>query len=73
MNDDEWQSQRERAIWAAIKSGRPVFADTEGELYYVDGAREPLGPEAGVTAREIPAPLRISWWKRVRSWLGGRR
>lgn len=37
MTDDEWAKRRDRAISAAFQTGRPVFADTAGELRYGDG------------------------------------
>jgi hypothetical protein len=35
MTDDEWDLKRNRAILAAFQIGRPVFADSDGELRYV--------------------------------------
>lgn len=73
MTDDEWEEQRKRAILAAFQTGRPVFADTDGEMRYVDGDREPLKPHVGGPAQLIPTvKVQISWWARLRRWLGGR-
>jgi len=47
MNDPEWDKQRERAIWAAFQTGRPVFADSDGELRYADGDGEPVAQDVG--------------------------
>lgn len=52
MTDEEWEQQRKRAVLAAFKTGRPVFADTDGELRYVDGKGEPL---AGVAQKPTAA------------------
>jgi hypothetical protein len=43
------------------------FADTDGELRYVDGNREPIADEAGVAQR-----ARSMWWQRLRRGIGGR-
>ena len=47
MTDEEWEKQRNRAVTAAFQTGRPVFADTDGELRYADGAKETVPAEAG--------------------------
>ena len=54
MNDDEWKARRDRAILAAFQTGRPVFADTDGELRYDDGDRELLDAEVGVPRAPVP-------------------
>lgn len=54
MTDEEWEKQRKRAILAAFQTGRPVFADSEGEMRYVDGNGERLPDEVGVTKAPIP-------------------
>ncbi len=38
--DHAWKVQHDRAINAAIQTGRPVFADSDGELRFADGDRE---------------------------------
>lgn len=73
MTDDEWEKRRDRVILAAFQTGRPVFADSDGEMRYADGDREPLEPHEGVTAQPVPgARVRISWWRRLWIRLGGR-
>jgi hypothetical protein len=47
VTDDEWEQQRSRAILTALQTGRPVFADSDGVLRYIDGAREPVTDAAG--------------------------
>ena len=47
MTDDEYEQRRKRAILAAFQTGRPVFADSEGELRYADGDRAPLAVNGG--------------------------
>lgn len=58
MTDDEWEKRRDRAIAAAFQTGRPVFADNEGELRYVDGDREAVpatvGADIGISMEPIP-------------------
>ena len=46
--DDDWEKRRHRAILATFETGRPVFADTEGEPRYLDGDRELVSPDAGL-------------------------
>lgn len=73
MTDDEWEEQRRRAVLAAFQTGRPVFANTDGELRYADEGREPLADEDGVPRGPVPAAkVRTSWWARIRRWIGGR-
>ncbi|HSX23373.1 MAG TPA: hypothetical protein VLE97_11420 [Gaiellaceae bacterium] len=69
MTDDEWEEQRRRAVLAAFQTGRPVFADTDGELRYVDGDREPLADDVGMPKTALPsAEVKITWWGRIRRW-----
>ena len=53
-NDDEWEARRTRAILRALQTGRPVFADTDGEMRYGDGAGERLADEVGVPRAPVP-------------------
>jgi hypothetical protein len=72
VTDEEWEKQRARAILAAFQTGRPVFADSEGELRYVDGSGERLQDEVGVPRSQMPiARTRVSWWARLKHWLRG--
>jgi hypothetical protein len=43
--NEEREKQRSRAITVAFKTGRPVFADTDGMLRYTDGAKESVDTE----------------------------
>lgn len=71
---DDWESRRDRAILAAFQTGRPVFADSDGEMCYVDGDGERLADDVGVPQTPLPdAVVKVSWWSRVRRWFGGRR
>ena len=54
MTDDEWEKQRSRAVLAAFQTGRPVFADTDGELRYADGTGEQLPTDIGVEQQPVP-------------------
>ena len=54
MTDDEWEKQRSRAILAAFQTGRPVFADTDGELRYADGTRDQVCADVGVATQPVP-------------------
>ena len=54
MTDDEWEQQCSLAILAAFQTGRPVFADTDGELRYDDGTREQICADVGVAMQPIP-------------------
>lgn len=47
MTDEEWEKQRSRAIMTAFQTGRPVFADTDGELRYTDGDRAQIPADIG--------------------------
>jgi hypothetical protein len=69
VTDDEWDKQRSRAVMAAFQTGRPVFADTDGEVRYVDGDREKLPEDVGVpkapvsrAAVELRRASRASLW-----------
>ena len=73
MIDDEWEARRQRAILAAFQTGRPVFADSDGEMHYADGAKEPLADEVGVPQTPLPgAQAKVTWRARLRRWFGGR-
>ena len=72
MTDDEWELKRNRAILAAFQTGRPVFADSDGEMRYVDGDGEPLPAEVGVPMEKLPRAAlalrraaRASYWAAV--------
>ena len=54
MTDDAWEKQRQRAVLAAFQTGRPVFADTDGELRFVDGAKELVPADVGVPKAPVP-------------------
>jgi hypothetical protein len=54
VTDDEYEQRRSRAILAAFQTGRPVFADSDGEMRYADGDREPLADDVGVVMQPIP-------------------
>jgi hypothetical protein len=73
MTDDQWQKQRARAIWTAFETGRPVFADSDGELRYVDGDREAVTASPGAVPPAIPqvceVPVKRLWWHRVWRWI----
>lgn len=72
MTDDEWEQHRQRAILAAFQTGRPVLADSDGELSYADGDRTRLADDVGVPKTALPkATTRRSWWARVKRWMGG--
>jgi hypothetical protein len=71
-DDDAWEQQRKRAILAAFQTGRPVFADTDGEMRYADGDHEPLAADVGMPKTPLPnATVKLSWWARLRRRLGG--
>jgi len=36
MTNATWEQRRKFAVEAAFQTGRPVFADSEGELRYAD-------------------------------------
>lgn len=54
MTDDEWEQKRQRVIMTVFQTGRPVFADTDGEMRYVDGDREELPDDVGVARAPLP-------------------
>lgn len=66
MTDDDWEQQRQRAILAAFQSGRPVFADTTGELRYVDGSGESLAADVGVPKASVLDEAKGNWWARIK-------
>jgi hypothetical protein len=70
MDEAAWHRQRERAILAAFQTGRPVFADSDGVLRYVDGACEPVTDDAGPSETDL-ATIKRPWWRRVWLWIGG--
>ena len=73
MTDDEWEKQRARAVLAAFQTGRPVFADTDGELRYADGSGERLPDHAGVPQTPLPgATVEVTWWERFKRRIGRR-
>lgn len=73
MTDDDWEQRRDRAILAAFQTGRPVFADSEGEMHYADGDHELLADDVGLPKTALPkVTVSLTWWIRVKRWLGGR-
>lgn len=54
MTDEEWERQRRRAILSAFQTGRPVFADSDGELKYADGSREQVPVDVGIAKKPLP-------------------
>lgn len=73
MTNDEWKKRRERAILAAFQTGRPVFADSDGEMHYADGDHERLAADVGVAKTAVPQlTVSSTWWSRVKRWFGGR-
>lgn len=60
MTDDEWEKQRSRAVLAAFQTGRPVFADTDGELRYADGARDQVPADVGVAQQPVPRAVALA-------------
>lgn len=70
MTDDEWEARRKRAILAAFQTGRPVFADSDGEMRFADGDRELLAEGVGMPKTAVPRET--TWWSRVKRWFGGR-
>ena len=86
MPDDEWKARRDRAVLAAFETGRPVFGDTDGELRFDDGDREPVPDDVGRDGKVIddfagevqqppstPPTAKLSWRTRLWRWLGGGR
>jgi len=72
VTDDAWELLRKRAIMVAFETGRPVHADSEGDLRFADGGHELVDADVGSTRKPIPAAVvRRTWWTRVRRWLGG--
>jgi hypothetical protein len=76
MTDEEWEKRRMRAAMTAFQTGRPVLADSEGELRYADGNCEPLGDEIGVPKTPLPdatmkTVAKLTWRERLRRWFGG--
>jgi hypothetical protein len=73
MTDDEYEQHRNRAILAAFQTGRPVFADSDGEIRYADGDKEPLADDVGVPKTPLSsAAIQLTWRQRMWRWLGGR-
>ncbi len=54
VRDDDWEQKRQRAILAAFQTGRPVFADTDGEMRYADGDGETLAADVGLARQPVP-------------------
>jgi len=67
VTDDAWDKQRSRAIMAAFQTGRPVFADTDGEMRYVDGDREKLSEDVGVPKAPLPQATSRIYTKAMRA------
>jgi hypothetical protein len=74
VSDAEWELKKNRAVLTAFQTGRPVFADSEGELRFVDGDGEPVSvpDEAGVPVEKLPRAkvalrkaARASYWAAV--------
>lgn len=59
MTDDEWEQQRSRAVLAAFQTGRPIFADSEGELRYADGDQAPVAEDVGVAKQPVPRAIAL--------------
>ena len=70
MDKGAWDRQRERAILAAIQTGRPVLADSEGVMHYADGGREPVTDDVGLSKKDFPKAeiVKHQWWARLRRW-----
>lgn len=65
MTDDDWDRHRDRAIMAALQTGRAVLADTDGELRYADGNREPLADDSSVVkSPAVASAARAERWSR---------
>lgn len=67
MTDDDWEQQRQRAIMAAFQTGRPVFADIDGEMRYVDGDREKLPDDVGIFKEPLPKATSRIYTKALRA------
>ena len=70
MNPSEaaWEQMRDRAIKAAIRTGRPVLADSDGVLCYADGERERISHDSA----ELPIPelsQQSTRWARAWHWI----
>ena len=60
MTNEEWAKQRMRAIMAAFQTGRPVVADTDGELRHADGVRESLPADVAVARQPVPRAMALA-------------
>lgn len=69
MNDDEWNRLRNRAILEALRTGRSVFVDSDGQLRYGDSASDDV-EDAAMDLPQVVLP-KPSWWLRVRQRWGG--
>lgn len=69
MNDDEWNRLRNRATLEAFRTGRSVFADSDGQLRCGDSDSDDV-EDAAVDLPQVVLP-KPSWWLRVRQWWGG--
>jgi hypothetical protein len=67
VTDDEWEQKRQRVIMAVFQTGRPVFADTDGEMRYVDGDREELPDDVGVARAPLPRATPTIYDKAMRA------
>lgn len=72
MTNDEWEKLRIRSIMAAFQTGRPVLADSDGQLRYTDSQREQVAADVGVEKQAIPRAMTQtpSWWSRAKCWIG---
>lgn len=78
MTDDEWERARTRAIATAIQTGRPVFADSDGNLQFCDGDDTPVPADTiqdAVTAVVVEPikPQGSGWWERVKNVFRGKK
>ena len=73
VTNEEWEKLRLLAIMTAFQTGRPVFADDDGELRYSDGDREKVPADVDAVKAPIPRAMTRApgWWSRVQRWLGG--
>lgn len=71
MTDDEWEQARARAIATAFQTGRPVFADSDGDLKFADDdtsvPADVIQDAVMVTAVEPIRPQGLGWWERVKN------